>query len=134
MKKILVTLVALVAMTLSVSAQGLQNINTWTWTGGPGKSYVDRSTLDRRANTYHSIINDKNSDIKLCIRKDGKKAWYSFNGGVHFMAFYDEAITLSEKAILDKRKKTKTSEKKGTSNQNKKDYTSPFDVDVITVN
>ena len=121
-------------MTLSVSAQGLQNIKTWTWTGGHGKSYVDRSTLDRRANTYHSIINDKNSDIKLCIRKDGKKAWYSFNGGVHFMAFYDEAITLSEKAILDKRKKTKTSEKKGTSNQNKKDYTSPFDVDVITVN
>ena len=50
------------------------------------------------------------------------------------MAFYDEAITQSEKAILDKRKKTKTSEKKGTSNQNKKDYTSPFDVDVITVN
>ena len=134
MKKILVTLVALVAMTLSVSAQGLQNIKTWTWSGGPGKSYVDRATLDRRSQSYHNIINDKSSDIKLCIRKDGKKAWYSFNGGVHFMAFYDEAITLSEKAILDKRKKTKTSEKKGTSNQNKKDYTSPFDVDVITVN
>ena len=65
MKKILVTLVALVAMTLSVSAQGLQNIKTWTWTGGHGKSYVDRSTLDRRANTYHSIINDKNSECSL---------------------------------------------------------------------
>ena len=111
MKRLLFAALLLAATTLGASAQGLADINTWSWTGGPGKSYVDRSTLDRRAQNYRSIINDANSDIKLCIRKDGKKAWYSFNGGVHFMAYYDEAITSSEKKIIDKKKKAKTTQK-----------------------
>ena len=111
MKRLLFAALLLAATTLGASAQGLADINTWSWTGGPGKSYVDRSTLDRRAQNYRSIINDANSDIKLCIRKDGKKAWYSFNGGVHFMAYYDEAINSSEKKIIDKKKKAKTTQK-----------------------
>lgn len=103
MKRILLSIVALVAITLSTSAQGLADIKTWEWVGGPGKSYVDKATLDSRSENFNSIINDANSDIKLCIRrKDDRKAWYSFNGGVHFMAFYDEAITESEKKLLDK--------------------------------
>ena len=117
MKKLLLTLMALVAMTMSANAQGMKDINTWTWTGGPGKSYVDRATLDNRANRYHFIINDANSDIRLCIRKDGKKAWYSFNGGVHFMGFYDESITKSEKKIIDKKKKNKVSDNVNLNNK-----------------
>lgn len=102
MKRILLTIAAFVAITLSTAAQGLQDIQSTSWYGGPGKSYVDRATLDKRAQNYHFIINESNSDIKLCIRKDGRKAWYSFNGGVHFMGYYEESITNSEKKILDK--------------------------------
>lgn len=104
MKRLLLIFVALVAISLGTTAQGLSDIQTWTWTGGSGKSYVDKATLDRRAENFNSIVNDSNSDIKLCVRKDGRKAWYSFNGGVHFMAYYEEAITQSEKKILDKEK------------------------------
>ena len=86
MKRILLTIVAIAAITLSAAAQGLQDIQSTSWYGGPSKSYVDRAT----------------SDIHLCIRKDGRKAWYSFNGGVHFMGYYEESITNSEKKILDK--------------------------------
>ena len=100
-------LVAFAALTLSAAAQGLQDIQSTSWYGGPGKSYIDRSTLNTRAQKYNFIINDKNSDIRLCIRKDGKKAWYSFNGGVHFMGYYDQSITQSEKKIIDKEKKKK---------------------------
>ncbi|MDY6437501.1 MAG: hypothetical protein SPK85_00095 [Prevotella sp.] len=102
MKRILLTIVAIAAITLSAVAQGLQDIQSTSWYGGPGKSYVDRATLDSRAENYHFIINESNSDIHLCIRKDGRKAWYSFNGGVHFMGYYEESITNSEKKILDK--------------------------------
>ena len=42
---------------------------------------------------------------KGCHVWDGKKAWYSFNGGVHFMGLYDQSITQSEKKIIDKEKK-----------------------------
>ena len=107
MKRLLLTIVAIVAITLSAAAQGLQDIQSTSWYGGPGKSYIDRSTLNTRAQNYHFIINEKNSDIRLCIRKDGKKAWYSFNGGVHFMGLYDQSITQSEKKIIDKDKKKK---------------------------
>ncbi len=99
MKRILLTIVAIAAITLSAAAQGLQDIQSTSWYGGPGKSYVDRATLDSRAENYHFIINESNSDIHLCIRKDGRKAWYSFNGGVHFMGYYEESITNSEKKI-----------------------------------
>ena len=103
MKRILLIIMAIAAITFSASAQGLADIKSWEWVGGPGKSYVDKATLDSRAENFNSIINDSNSDIKLCIRrKDDRKAWYSFNGGVHFMAFYEEAITASEKKLLDK--------------------------------
>ena len=102
MKRILLTIVAIAAITLSAAAQGLQDIQSTSWYGGHGKSYVDRATLDSRAENYHFIINESNSDIHLCIRKDGRKAWYSFNGGVHFMGYYEESITNSEKKILDK--------------------------------
>lgn len=122
MKRFLLTIVAIAAFTLCASAQGLADIQSYSWTGGPGKSYVDRSTLDRRAQNYHFIINDDSSDIKLCIRKDGKKAWYSFVGGVHFMAFYDEAITKSEKKIIDKKKKPKGS----ATNETPKVKNNPF--------
>ena len=102
MKRILLSIVAIAAITLSAAAQGLQDIQSTSWYGGHGKSYVDRATLDSRAENYHFIINESNSDIHLCIRKDGRKAWYSFNGGVHFMGYYEESITNSEKKILDK--------------------------------
>ena len=102
MKRILLTIAAFVAITLSAAAQGLQDIQSTSWYGGPGKSYVDRATLDSRAENCLFTVNDKNSDIRLCVRKDGRKAWYSFNGGVHFMGYYEESITNSEKKILDK--------------------------------
>ena len=102
MKRILLTIAAFVAITLSAAAQRLQDIQSTSWYGGPGKSYVDRATLDSRAENCLFTVNDKNSDIRLCVRKDGRKAWYSFNGGVHFMGYYEESITNSEKKILDK--------------------------------
>ena len=102
MKRILLTIVAIAAITLRAAAQGLQDIQSTSWYGGPGKSYVDRATLDSRAENCLFTVNDKNSDIRLCVRKDGRKAWYSFNGGVHFMGYYEESITNSEKKILDK--------------------------------
>ena len=118
MKRILLTIVAIAAITLSTAAQGLQDIQSTSWYGGHGKSYVDRATLDSRAENYHFIINESNSDIHLCIRKDGRKAWYSFNGGVHFMGYYEESITNSEKKILDK-------ENPGWDNRNN-DYSSTY--------
>ena len=102
MKRILLTIVAIAAITLSAAAQGLQDIQSTSWYGGHGKSYVDRATLDSRAENCLFTVNDKNSDIRLCVRKDGRKAWYSFNGAVHFMGYYEESITNSEKIILDK--------------------------------
>ena len=71
MKKLLLTLVALFAMSMSVCAQEGPKI----WQGGPGKKYVDRSTLKKRALNYHFIINDKSSDVYLAKYK-GKKCWY----------------------------------------------------------
>ena len=116
----------LVAITLSAAAQGLQDIQSTSWYGGPGKSYIDRSTLNTRAQRYNFIINDKNSDIRLCIRKDGKKAWYSFNGGVHFMGYYDQSITQSEKKIIDKEKKKKKNSSLNNSARNAKVNNNPF--------
>ena len=118
MKRILLTIAAFVAITLSAAAQGLQDIQSTSWYGGPGKSYVDRATLDSRAENCLFTVNDKNSDIRLCVRKDGRKAWYSFNGGVHFMGYYEESITNSEKKILDK-------ENPGWDNRNN-DYSSTY--------
>ncbi len=93
MKRLLLTIVALVAITLSAAAQGLQDIQ---------------------------------SDIRLCIRKDGKKAWYSFNGGVHFMGLYDQSITQSEKKIIDKEKKKKKNSSLNNSARNAKVNNNPF--------
>ena len=62
MKRLLLTIVAIAAITLSAAAQGLQDIQSTSWYGGPGKSYIDRSTLNTRAQRYNFIINDKNSD------------------------------------------------------------------------
>jgi hypothetical protein len=106
MKKILLTLVACAAITLSANAQG----GPRKWVGGPTKSYVDRSTLDKRAQQYHFIINDKSSDVYLS-EKNGKKCWFGGAIGKDFMGWYDECITRSEKKILDKNKKSKVSNK-----------------------
>ena len=126
MKRLLLTIVAFAAITLSAAAQGLQDIQSTSWYGGPGKSYIDRSTLNTRAQRYNFIINDKNSDIRLCIRKDGKKAWYSFNGGVHFMGYYDQSITQSEKKIIDKEKKKNKNSSLSNSARNAKVNNNPF--------
>ena len=109
---------AYLSSTLSAAAQGLQDIQSTSWYGGPGKSYVDRATLDSRAENYHFIINESNSDIHLCIRKDGRKAWYSFNGGVHFMGYYEESITNSEKKIPTTTLTTSQGRKGRTANRN----------------
>lgn len=97
MKKILLTFVALVAMSMSVCAQEGPKL----WQGGPGKKYVDRSTLKERAMNYHFIINDKSSDVYLAKYK-GRKCWYGGATGRDNMGYYDEAITYSEKAIIEK--------------------------------
>ncbi len=91
MKKFLLTALAFVAFAMSVNAQ--------SYYGGPNKSYVDRSTLYKRAQNYQAIINDKNSDVKLTT-KNGKKAWFGLGGS--FLGYYDDCITESEKKILDK--------------------------------
>ncbi len=97
MKKLFLTLVALLAMSMSVCAQEGPKI----WQGGPSKKYVDRSTLKERALNYHFIINDKSSDIYLAKYK-GKKCWFGGATGKDNMGYYDESITYSEKAIIEK--------------------------------
>lgn len=97
MKKILLTLVALVAMSMSVCAQEGPTL----WHGGPGKKYVDRSTLKERALNYHFIINDQSRDVYLAKYK-GRKCWFGGATGKDNMGYYDEAITYSEKAIIEK--------------------------------
>ncbi|MBR4602164.1 MAG: hypothetical protein IKQ12_08790 [Prevotella sp.] len=92
MKKLLLTLVAFAAMTINVNAQ------TTIYNGATGKSYVDRNTLDQRAEKYNSVINDQSYDVTLKW-KDGKKAWFGLGGS--FLAWYDEAITKSEEKILE---------------------------------
>lgn len=99
MKKLLLTLVALFAMSMSVCAQEGPKI----WQGGPGKKYVDRSTLKERAMNYHFIINDKSSDVYLAKYK-GKKCWYGGATGKDNLGLYDESITYSEKEIIKKEK------------------------------
>ena len=99
MKKLLLTLVALFAMSMSVCAQEGPKI----WQGGPGKKYVDRSTLKKRAMNYHFIINDKSSDVYLAKYK-GKKCWYGGATGKDNLGLYDESITYSEKEIIKKEK------------------------------
>jgi hypothetical protein len=97
MKKILLTFVALVAMSMSVCAQEGPTL----WHGGPGKKYVDRSTLKERAMNYHFIINDKSSDVYLAKYKGGK-CWFGGATGKDNMGYYDESITYSEKEIIEK--------------------------------
>ena len=97
MKKLLLTLMALVAMTMSAYAQE----GPTHWRGGPGKKYVDRSTLKERALNYHFIINDKSSDVYLANYK-GRKCWYGGATGRDNMGYYDESITYSEKEIIEK--------------------------------
>ena len=97
MKKLLLTLMALVAMAINANAQEGPTL----WHGGPGKSYVDRSTLKERAMNYNFIINDKSSDIYLAKYK-GKKCWYGGATGRDNMGYYDESITYSEKEIIEK--------------------------------
>jgi len=99
MRKVLLTLVALFAMSMSVCAQEGPKL----WQGGPGKKYVDRSTLKERAMNYHFIINDKSSDIYLAKYK-GKKCWYGGATGKDNLGLYDESITYSEKEIIKKEK------------------------------
>lgn len=99
MKKLLLTLVALFAMSMSVCAQEGPKL----WQGGPGKKYVDRSTLKERAMNYHFIINDKSSDVYLAKYK-GKKCWYGGATGKDNLGLYDESITYSEKEIIKKEK------------------------------
>ena len=62
---------AFAALSLSVNAQEGPRI----WQGGPGKKYIDRATLDRRAKNYHFVINDQSSDVYLAKYK-GKKCWF----------------------------------------------------------
>lgn len=99
MTKVLLTLVALFAMSMSVCAQEGPKL----WQGGPGKKYVDRSTLKQRAMNYHFIINDKSSDVYLAKYK-GKKCWYGGATGKDNLGLYDESITYSEKEIIKKEK------------------------------
>ncbi len=99
MKKLLLTLLALVVMSMSVSAQEGPKL----WQGGPGKKYVDRSTLKQRALNYHFIINDKSSDVYLAKYK-GKKCWFGGATGKDNMGYFDESITYSEKEIIKKEK------------------------------
>ena len=96
-------MVAFAAITLSANAQG----GPKHWTGGPTKSYVDRATLDKRSKQYHFIINEKSSDVYLST-KNGKKCWFGGATGKDFMGYYDECITMSEKKILDQKKKNNT--------------------------
>ena len=63
---------------------------------------------------------------KGCHVWDGKKAWYSFNGGVHFMGYYDQNITQSEKKIIDKEKKKKKNSSLNNSARNAKVNNNPF--------
>lgn len=99
MRKVLLTLVALFAMSMSVCAQEGPKL----WQGGPDKKYVDRSTLKERAMNYHFIINDKSSDVYLAKYK-GKKCWYGGATGKDNLGLYDESITYSEKEIIKKEK------------------------------
>lgn len=99
MRKVLLTLVALFAMSMTVCAQEGPKL----WQGGPGKKYVDRSTLKERAMNYHFIINDKSSDVYLAKYK-GKKCWYGGATGKDNLGLYDESITYSEKEIIKKEK------------------------------
>jgi hypothetical protein len=99
MRKVLLTLVALFAMSMSVCAQEGPKL----WQGGSGKKYVDRSTLKERAMNYHFIINDKSSDVYLAKYK-GKKCWYGGATGKDNLGLYDESITYSEKEIIKKEK------------------------------
>ena len=73
MKRILLTIVAIAAITLSTAAQGLQDIQSTSWYGGPSKSYVDRATLDERAQNYHFIINEANGATKRYGVPEGKR-------------------------------------------------------------
>ena len=84
MKKLLLTLVALFAMSMSVCAQEGPKI----WQGGP-------------ALNYHFIINDKSSDVYLAKYK-GKKCWFGGATGKDNMGYFDESITYSEKDIIEK--------------------------------
>lgn len=97
MKKILLTLAALVAMSMSVYAQKGQKI----WQGGSGKKYIDRSTLNERAKNYHFVVNDKSSEIYLA-KYNGKLCWFGGASGKDNMGYYDESITYSEKEIIEK--------------------------------
>lgn len=99
MRKVLLTLVALFAMSMSICAQEGPKL----WQGGPGKKYVDRSTLKQRALNYHFIINDKSSDVYLAKYK-GKKCWYGGATGKDNLGLFDESITYSEKEIIKKEK------------------------------
>lgn len=101
MKKII--LVALLAaMTVSVSAQ--------TYPGRSGGNYIDHATLPARSQNYKHVINDKSHDV--CIdKKNGRKAWFSDVGGRHFLGWYDESITQSEKKYLQDMKKKAKKEK-----------------------
>lgn len=96
MRKLLMTLLACAAITLSAKAQEGPTI----WHGGPGKKYVDRSTLKERALNYYFIINDKSSDVYLAKYK-GKKCWFGGATGRDNMGYFDESITYSEKAIIE---------------------------------
>ena len=97
MKRMLLVAVMFAAMTLGANAQEGPQL----WHGGPGKSYVDRSTLKERAMNYHFIINDKSSDVYLAKYK-GRKCWYGGATGRDNMGYYDESITYSEKDIIEK--------------------------------
>lgn len=99
MRKVLLTLVALFAMSMSVCAQEGPKL----WQCGPGKKYVDHSTLKQRALNYHFIINDKSSDVYLAKYK-GKKCWFGGATGKDNMGYFDESITYSEKEIIKKEK------------------------------
>ena len=102
------TLVAFAALSLSVNAQEGPRI----WQGGPGKKYIDRATLDRRAKNYHFVINDQSSDVYLAKYK-GKKCWFGGATGRDNMGYYDEGITRSEEKILrEKREKEQKKNKK----------------------
>lgn len=102
MKKLFV-LMAFAAITISASAQ-----HTYYGSTAGSAGYVDRATLNKRAENYKHLINDKSRDVKLEYDTKSKQwIWYSMVGTKSFLGLYDESITMSEKKILDKKKSKK---------------------------
>lgn len=125
MKKLL-ALLTFAVMTVSVQAQ------TVYYRGSTGNGYMDKKTMYERETRYKHLINDKSWDVTL-ESKNGKKAWFASVGGKHFMGWFDESLTMTEKNYIQKQRKLnqkKTQQKKTNSNN---EAPNPFSSDVISV-